>query len=420
MNDYDCIVIGGGPAGSTVAALVAERGYRTLLVEREKVPRYHVGESLLPEANRTLARLGVLDRLEASHFPIKRAVRLSSHDGARVQTFSFAARGDATTSYSWQVVRSEFDELLWRQAAAKGAACSDLIRVVDVHFEGQQAVGVTLERSGGTLQRLSARVIVDASGQHGIIANRLGLRQASVGPQRAAVWGYYENARRDSGNAAGDLLIARVRTADAWFWYLPLPGNRVNIGVVGSSDSLLVGRGKLESVFEEQLVHCPAVLERLVEARLASEFRVLKHFNFASREPAGDGWVLVGDALAELDPLFSAGLFAALRSGELAADAIVAALHAGDSSAARLGGWAADYLRGIGHLQRLTDTLHDPAFCPDRFLTAHPEHHGALTDLLAGRLWEPGLAAVLDALAAWVEAQRAASVRPQRQLERRD
>ena len=402
-NTYDCIVMGAGPAGSTVAALVAEAGLRVLLVERETMPRFHVGESLMPETYWTLERLGVLDQMKSSAHPIKRSVQFVSHTGKQSQPFYFQRHDPRESSNTWQVLRSEFDLMLYENAAAKGATCRDATRVLDVRMTGDRAHGVRLQCSGGDSEEVEARVVVDATGGQALMANRLGLRVDNPKLRKAAIWGYYENARRDEGDNSGATIILHTRDKKAWFWYIPLADNVTSIGVVADRDYLLSGRGAPEDVFAEELANCPAVVERLVDATLVSKFRVAKEFSYSTRRSAGDGWVMVGDAFGFIDPIYSSGVYFALRSGEMAADCIVEAIRSGDTSAGRLGSWTPEFLAATRWIAKLVDAFYTDAFSFGRFMKQHPQHVGPLTDLLIGRIFHPSAGKIFDDMEPWLE-----------------
>ena len=249
MNErYDCIVLGGGPAGSTVAALVAEAGHQVLLLEREKMPRFHIGESLMPETYWTLKRLGLLERMKASHNPKKYSVQFVRPSGAESAPFYFFENDDHESSQTWQVLRSEFDQMLYENAAEKGAACHDQNRVIDVLFEDDRAVGVRTKGPDGAAREIRGEIIVDATGQQSLIAMRLKLHEPHPQLRKASIWGYYRGARRDSGIDEGATVILHTDDAKAWFWYIPLPDDVVSVGVVGDVDYLLKGEGTAEEI----------------------------------------------------------------------------------------------------------------------------------------------------------------------------
>ena len=403
-NSYDCVVLGGGPAGSTVAALTAEAGIPTLLVEREKVPRFHVGESLMPEAYWTLQRLGVLDQLKKSAYPKKYSVQFVNHRGKASQPFYFHEHDDRECSQTWQVWRSEFDQILFKNAAAKGAHCMDQTRVTEVLFDdpnqpadqpaARRARGVRLQHSDGQTTEVASRVVIDATGQQSVIATRLGIRRENSKLRKASVWTYYRNAWRDPGIDEGATIIYQTNQKDSWFWFIPLPDHITSIGVVGDVDYLLKSRGKSKSgrggpdvVFAEELANCPALSQRLEDAERIDDFRAAREFSYKSDVPAGDGWVLVGDAYGFIDPIYSSGVYFALKSGELAADCIVAALADNDTSAQRLSAWVPEFEAGVNRIRKLVDAYYTPTFSFGHFVKQHPEHTAGLTDLLIGRIF---------------------------------
>ncbi len=404
---YDCLVLGGGPAGCATAALVAAAGCRTLLVEREKIPRYRIGESLLPAAYPTLRRLGLVERLNTSPFPKKYGVSFCSFDGRQSQAFQYSDRDSSGAAQSWQVLRSEFDQMLWGAAQSHGAECRERTRVTQLLGDQQTVEGAVLQDADGNLSEIQAQVVVDATGHHAVVAEKLDLPVVQHSPQRSAIWGYYENAYRDAGHEGAMTHIFRSRDRRQWFWYVPLQGNVVSVGVVGAAEHLLQGRGRPATVFEEELVDCPIVLERLVDARLIGELRASGPLQAVSRSGAGAGWVLVGDALATLDPVFCTGVSLALRSGELAADAIVAALSHQQVTAAQLGQFLPGYLLGLGRLRRLSEAFYNPRFSFRLFLEDHGDQYGNLVDVLAGHVFDSSADEVIEQLVQWLESQTA-------------
>ncbi len=386
---FDCIVIGGGPAGTTVAALVAQAGHRVLLLEREKFPRFHVGESLMPEAYWTFQRLGVLDKMKQSHHTKKYSVQFVNQTGKESQPFYFFEQYDHESSQTWQIVRSEFDQMLFDNAREKGADCRDQTRVMEVLFEGDRAVGVKAQAADGTVQEFRSRVIVDASGLVAFIANRLKLVQSIPELRKSAIWTYFKGARREAGFDEGATLVLHTSDKQGWFWYIPLANDIVSVGVVGNVDYLLKGRGTPEQIFNEELDNCVAAKSRVAVGERVDDFRVLREFSYASKQPAGNGWVLVGDAFAFLDPIYSSGVFLALKSGELAADCVADALTTGDTSAERLGRWVEPFAAGMHWIRKLVFAFYNDNFSFGQFMKEFPQHKGNLTDLLVGKVFHP-------------------------------
>jgi len=395
-DQYDCIVVGGGPGGCCTAALIAEAGFSTLLVEREKMPRFHVGESLMPETYWTFQRLGVLDKMRQSDFVKKVSVQFVSASGAESQPFFFKEHDPRECTQTWQVTRADFDKMLFDNAAEKGAECHDQTRMMDILREEDRVVGVTLRTADGELQEVRSQVLVDATGQQAFLANRLGLRVDNPKLRKVAIWGYYRGARRDPGEHGGATIILQTSDKSSWFWYIPLADDVTSIGVVGDRDYLLNGRGQPSDVFEDELVKCPALVERLMDAEMTSEFRTAKEFSYSTRQSAGDGWVMVGDAWGFIDPIYSSGVYFALRSGELAADAIVAGLRNGDTTGSQLSGWYEDFTAGTLWIRKLVDAFYNKDFSFGRFLRDYPQHAGNLTDLLIGRIFHDGAGRIFD------------------------
>ena len=418
MNEapcYDCIVIGGGPAGSTVAALVAAKGARTLLIEREKFPRFHVGEVILPAAQATLSRLGVWDKLSDGPFLPSQGVRFVSGCGEELQNFLFSDSAhsqdsEANPGQAWHVDRSEFDRLLLKNAKDAGAECRESTKVLEVLFEGDQAVGVRVQTDDQPPQEVRGRVIVDATGQQSLLASALDIRRMNPQLRKAAIWGYYQDARRTRGDQGNLSSIFCTRTRDAWFWYLPLAADVTSVGVVGDADYLIKGRGKPANVLEEELVNCPAVTERLASARLISKFHVARDFSYDTRQTAGPGWVLVGDAWGFIDPLFSSGVLLALKSGELASEAILTGLTSENLSPAQLACWEPEFTAGVQRMRKLVGAFYTKQFSFSRFLSDHPQHQRQLSRLLAGEIFSPETDAFFADLDPWLDTIRQSPV----------
>ncbi len=401
--EYDVITIGGGPAGSTAAALLARDGYRVLQLERERFPRFKIGESLIPASFDTLKRLGVLDQLRRSHFPKKHSVQFFSGDGRASAPFYFHETDPSERSQTWQVLRSEFDALLLDNARRRGAAVRTGVQVREVLFDGERATGVRV-RSNGTQDEIGCRVVIDASGQRALMARQLKLRRQDPRLRMAAIFTHFAGAQRDSGIDEGATLILNTEDKDSWFWYIPLPEDRVSVGVVGAIDTLVGGRqGTPQSVFDAELARCPALVPRLAAARRLMDVQVLNDFSYTSRQIAGDGWVLIGDAFAFLDPIYSSGVLLALRSAELAAAAVGDALAAGDPSGARLGSFEPRLRDGMAAFRQLIYAFYHKEFSFGRFLRRHPEHRQAVIRILVGDVFDEDFNPLFDDLGRMIE-----------------
>jgi flavin-dependent dehydrogenase len=382
------VVIGGGPAGSTASTLLAQQGYRVQLFERERFPRFHIGESLIPETYWVLERLNMLDKMKRSHFVKKYSVQFINQHGKLSEPFYFLDHKPHESSQTWQVAREEFDQMLLDNAREHGVQVDEGVRVLEVLFEGERAVGVRLAREGGTEQEVRAPVIIDASGQSSMIMSRFGLREWDPVLKKAALWTYWEGAHRDTGRDEGATLVVQTQGKKGWFWYIPQHNNVVSVGVVASSDYLFSNRPERdhETIYFAEVERCPGVKPRIAGARRVEPFRAAKEYSYRSRRAAGDGWVLVGDAFGFLDPLYSSGVLLALKSGSMAADAVAEGLAKGDTSAAQLGKWEASFVRGMDRMRRLVCAYYD-GFSFGRFVRRYPQYKGHLTDLLIGDLF---------------------------------
>ena len=383
----DVVVIGGGPAGSTVSTLIAQRGPRVTLFERERFPRFHIGESLIPETYWVLKRLGMLPKMQRSRFVKKHSVQFVNAEGRESAPFYFQDNKPHECSQTWQVVRSEFDQMMLENAREQGVDVREGVRVHDVLFEDGRAAGVRVREADGSFREIRAKVVVDASGQNGLIMNRLDLRVWDPVLNKGAIWTYWRGTYRDEGRDAGATLVIQNGNRTGWFWYIPLHDDIVSCGVVAPFDYLFKGRTSYARTYDEEVERCPGVKQRVANAARATGYFATKDYSYRSKQVAGDGWVLVGDAFGFLDPLYSSGVLLALRSGEMAADAIVDGLEHGDTSAARLGRWGAGFNEGVDRMRRLVCEYYD-GFSFGRMVRRYPELRGTLTDLLIGDLFD--------------------------------
>jgi flavin-dependent dehydrogenase len=382
------VVIGGGPAGSTASTLLAQQGYRVELFERERFPRFHIGESLIPQTYWVLKRLNMLDKMKHSHFVKKYSVQFINQHGKLSEPFYFLDHKPHESSQTWQVAREEFDQMLLDNAREHGVLVHEGVRVLEVLFEGERAVGVRVAEEDGTEREVPAPVVVDASGQSSMIMSRFGLREWDPVLKKAALWTYWEGAQRDTGRDEGATLVVQTQGKNGWFWYIPQHNNVVSVGVVASYDYLFQNRPERdhEAIYFAEVDRCPGIKPRIAGARRVAPFRAAKEYSYRSRQAAGDGWVLVGDAFGFLDPLYSSGVLLALTSGSMAADAVAEGLAKGDTSAAQFGKWEGQFVRGMDRMRRLVCEYYG-GFSFGRFVRRYPQYKGHLTDLLIGDLF---------------------------------
>ena len=403
-HDYDTIVIGGGPAGSTVATLVAERGHRVLLLEREAEPKFKIGESLIPATYWTFKRLGMLEKLRASHFPQKYSVQFYSRTGKASNPFYFFQTNPHESAVTWQVLRSEFDEMLLDNAKEKGVEICRGGSVREVLFQDNTATGVVIQNANGTREALNATVIVDSTGQRSLIGRQLNLNTTEPNLKMASLFTHYEGGYRDAGIDEGATLILHTEEKDSWFWSIPLPYDRTSIGVVGELDYLLQNRrdtdGKLntQKIFTEELEKCTPLKRRLEGAKQLFPIQTTKDFSYRASRIAGNNWVLVGDAFGFLDPVYSTGLFLALKSGEMAADVIIEAFEKNDFSEAQLGSFGPTFVKGMEAFRKLVYAFYTKEFSFARFLSEYPEHQGGIVDILSGDVFRKDVTHIFPAM----------------------
>ena len=407
-TEYDCIVVGGGPSGSTTAALVADAGYRVLLLERDAEPRRKVGESLMPETYWVFERLGVLDALKKGPFVEKVGVQFVSSSGRESSPFLFTRHDPRECSRTWHVERAKFDQFLLGNAAAKGVEVHRGARVLEVAFNGERAVGVRMGDSalagGNKNDIIRAKVVVDASGQAGLLGARFALREPNPKFRKAAIWGHFRGSRRDVIEGGVMTVCFRTLSNRSWFWHIPLSNDVVSIGVVSDADYFFrPGGGTPDELFAAEVADCPAMARRLEGAEKVAGLDVVKEYSYATTRASGDGWVLVGDSWGFIDPIYSSGVWFALKSGQLAADAIIEGLRGGDTSGAQLGKWVPDFARGTAWVRKLAEAWYCGQFRVGKFIREYPNHVGPMTDILIGRIFHPEAGRLFDDLDPWLE-----------------
>jgi flavin-dependent dehydrogenase len=391
-SQADVVVIGGGPAGSTTATLLAQHGLRVMLFERERHPRFHIGESLIPHTYWVLKRLNMLDKMKGSHFVKKYSVQFVNQHGKLSEPFYFIDHRPHESSQTWQVRRSEFDHLMLNNAREHGVTVHEGVRVLEVLFEGSRAVGVRVQDGDGSERTVLASVVVDAGGQSSLLLDRLGLREWDPLLKKGALWTYWKGAYRDTGRDEGATLVLQTEGKKGWFWYIPLHDDIVSVGVVASYDYLFKDRAAkdLETIYFEEVQRCPGLPPRLASGTRVEPFRAAREYSYRSRQAGGDGWVLVGDAFGFLDPLYSSGVLLALTSGQMAADAIAEGLSQGDTSAAQLRKWEAPFIQGMDRMRRLVWEFYE-GFSFGRFVRKYPHLKGVVTDVLIGDLFKDSI-----------------------------
>ena len=361
----DVIVIGGGPAGSVAAGFLAQAGVRVLLFERERFPRYHIGESLLSASLPILDALGVLPSIEAAGFVRKPGGTFVW--GAQAEPWSFFFRDDpGGRPHAFQVVRAQFDHLLLQHAAGLGVDVREAHRVETIRFDG---VGnrVTAFDADGAGCEAEAPWIIDASGQQALVGRRDGLRRFDPFFKNLAVFGYYEDAERLGGDLAGNILSAAF--ADGWFWFIPLHDGTTSVGAVVDAKRFAgEAAGDAPALYDRLVAACAPVARRLRAARRVGPVRVIRDYSYCSDRFYGPGYILAGDAACFLDPVFSTGVHLACLSGYLAARTLETILAGDrDEAGAELAGYDARYRAAFERYRRFLYFFYDHHTDPDSY-----------------------------------------------------
>jgi flavin-dependent dehydrogenase len=377
----DVLIIGAGPAGSAAAAVLAEHGRSVLVLEREKFPRYHIGESLLPFTFYPLKRLGLIEKMRQSAFVKKYSVQFVSTSGKASQPFYFNTRYNEDVAQTWQVLRSEFDQMLVDHARSKGATVLEGVTVTGLLREGGRVVGVRTQQ-----KEYRAPMTLDCSGKESFAAVRNHWRVRDPQLNKIAVWTYYKGAKRDPGIDAGATTVAFV-PEKGWFWYIPQHNDMISVGVVAEAKYLTRGGLKdAKAIFDREIDQNLWIKDHLAPGTQAGEYFITNEFTFHSRYCGEEGLLLVGDAFCFLDPVFSSGLMFALKSGIMAGDEVNKALLAKDFSPSRFADYGQNLRQGIENMRKLIYAFYDPQFSFRALTDKYPDLAGDVTDCLSGDL----------------------------------
>ena len=320
MDECDVLVIGGGPAGSTAAALLAEKGYRVVLIEKARHPRFHIGESLLPANLPLFEKLGVAEQVKAIGME-KWAAEFVSPCHDHKQAFYFADAMDKSMPHAYQVQRAEFDEILIRNAERKGAHVIEGCRVTDVEFLPQdQGAVLRTQYEDGKVQSWRARFLLDASGRDTFLGNHFKAKTRNEKHNSTAIYAHFSGVRRNEGKAEGNITIFWFD--HGWFWFIPLSNGNTSIGAVTWPYYLKTRKKPLAEFFMDTIALCPALMERLEGARMVSKPEATGNYSYVCDRTHGANYLLLGDAYTFIDPVFSSGVMLAMHSAFVGAEAV--------------------------------------------------------------------------------------------------
>jgi len=381
-NAFDVIVIGGGPSGAAAATRLAQRGHRVLLLEKEQFPRFHIGESMLPCVMPLIEQLGAMPRVKAADFLPKYAAEFVTADGSLKRRYAFRDGLVAGASSAFEVDRSEFDKILLDTAIEQGVDVRQGTQVIRFDLDSKSGVSIVARTSDGTETTFQSAMLIDASGQASMLAGRLGLREMDQELKNFAVFSHYEGAARAGGEEEGDISVVLV--PGGWWWVIPLRNNRTSVGLVGPSRNLR-GQKPDQAYFDAQIANTPFVRERLSAATRVAPVRSVSDYSYVSKKLVGDRFVLVGDAAAFIDPVFSTGVYLGIVGAFRAAEAVDAALRSGRFERSQFASYERETLKNVATYRRFVKGFYTPEFVdvlmsPSDWLSLR----AAITSLLAG------------------------------------
>ena len=405
INNYDVIVMGGGPAGSTVASILSREGCKVVLFEKEEFPRHHIGESLMTDTYWTFQRMGLLEKLKASPFVRKYSVQFANSAGRESRPFYFFEAIHHESAVTWQVTRSEFDKMLIEHAAEQGAKVHQGCAVKQVLFEEDRAVGVEVQMKDGSRQIFHAKVVVDATGQSAMLSNKFRWRVRDPKLKKAVLYSYLKGAHREPDLNGGATLVLRTPPGSGgWFWYIPLENDITSVGIVANPSYLLKDRGQdLAKIFHEEIDKCEALNKRVSIGTRVDKIYSILDYSYRSKRNAGNGFIIIGDAYGFLDPIYSSGVLLALKMAELAADAIHDAFRHSDFSAERLGQFQGKLDQGIESMRKLVYAFYQDGFSFAGFLRKYPEQRVNIINLLIGDVFRDGVDKVYGPMSEFAE-----------------
>lgn len=402
---YDCdvIIIGAGPAGCTAATILAEeKGKKVIVLEKEHFPRYHVGESMIPHCYDTIERLGMVERLNEQGFQSKQSVQFVNPDGRVSAPFYFAKHSDHPRSKTWQVDRATFDTMMMERAREAGAEVREGVKVIGFIEEEGFVVGIRAEDEDGNRYELRAPMTMDASGRDALFQRKKKWQKRDPKLNKISIWTYYKGAKRDPGIDEGATTVAYVK-GKGWFWHIPLKGDIVSTGIVADRDYLYRDSRDLKEIYEREIQGNQWIEDHLSEGEQFGKYWVSGEYSYRAEHCAADGLVLIGDAFSFLDPVFSSGVYLALTSGAMAADAVAVALDEEDTSAEQFRSYGETVCKGIEWMRKLVYAFYDQNFSFKDVVMNYEEVHRALTDCLIGDLMDRDYSELFERVSEFAE-----------------
>lgn len=340
----EVLVVGGGPAGTTIAGFLTKKGWDVTLLEKNHHPRFHIGESLLPMNLPILERLGVLERVEKIGV-VKLGAEFNSISEEKSSTIYFRNAMDNSQPFAYQVKRSEFDEILFRNCQRLGVTALEGAQVCDIEFRQNEKHRVHTQNEAGDNVIWEANFVVDASGRDTFLAKRLSIKEKNPKHNSAAIFGHFSGVKRRDGDDQGNISIYWFK--HGWFWMIPLREDVMSVGAVCFPDYLKTRRSSVKDFLWETINSCDGVSHRMKNATLIGEAQATGNYTYTSKQMYGNGYMMVGDAFAFVDPVFSSGVFFAMSSAEMAADIVDGCLRKPEKANKLLRGFERRVRKGI-------------------------------------------------------------------------